>query len=428
MSDHVPVEDNKTSMAAAARSQGVETENAEEGGRGADSDLDEELSKSWFDFDREDRDVHTGFKDYEITSSPNDFNIKTIVDFVNSGVVKIPGFQRNYIWDIKRASKLIESLLIGLPIPQLFLYEENRNAFLVIDGQQRLMSIYYFVKGRFPKKDKRPQLRRIMDKQATPSIALMADDEYFQKFNLSLSSKVGGTSRFHGKNYDTLEEAKLSFDLRTIRNVVLKQTSPKEEQDTAIFEIFNRLNTGGVNLRPQEIRSSLFHSAMIDVLHRVNLNPKWRGLIGLSDPDLHDKDVEVLLRAFALVSDNASYTEPMSRFLNQFARKARGMTHEKLKYMEDLFGAFFEAATALTAQNFAVERSGRFNIMIFEAVFWAACEDAFDAGTLHVPPLRPDQLETLKTDSKFIEATRQGVGRAMFVRQRHERTSAILKA
>ena len=75
---------------------------------------------SWFEGDDsviED----TSFKDYQITATPNDFNIKTIVDFVESGVVKIPGFQRNYVWDIERASRLIESLLMGLPIPQIFL-------------------------------------------------------------------------------------------------------------------------------------------------------------------------------------------------------------------------------------------------------------------------------------------------------------------
>jgi uncharacterized protein with ParB-like and HNH nuclease domain len=93
--------------------------------------------------------------EYDLTSSPNDFNVLTIQSFIESGSVKIPGFQRNYVWDIKRASKLIESLLLGLPVPQIFLYEESRNKFLVIDGQQRLMSIYYFIKQRFPRKEKR---------------------------------------------------------------------------------------------------------------------------------------------------------------------------------------------------------------------------------------------------------------------------------
>ena len=92
--------------------------------------------------------------EYDIIASPNDFNIGTIFNFINSGVVKIPGFQRNFVWDVKRASKLIESIIIGLPIPQIFLYEQSRNHFLVIDGQQRLMSIYYFINQRFPRRER----------------------------------------------------------------------------------------------------------------------------------------------------------------------------------------------------------------------------------------------------------------------------------
>ena len=121
--------------------------------------MDNEVdSRAWFEGD-EGSVIDASFEDYQIISTPNDFNIKTICDFVDLGVVKIPNFQRNYVWDIDRASKLIEFILIGLPIPQIFLYEQSRNSFLVIDGQQRMMSIYYFFKGRFPKKEKRVELR-----------------------------------------------------------------------------------------------------------------------------------------------------------------------------------------------------------------------------------------------------------------------------
>ena len=90
--------------------------------------------------DPEEEDDAPPMDQFDIVSSPNDFNVTTIVDFIKSGVVKIPGFQRNFVWDIRRASKLVESILIGFPIPQTFLYEQERNRFLVIDGQQRLMS------------------------------------------------------------------------------------------------------------------------------------------------------------------------------------------------------------------------------------------------------------------------------------------------
>jgi uncharacterized protein with ParB-like and HNH nuclease domain len=105
----------------------------------------------WFeDYAESADDIQVG--EYDITAAPNDFNVLTINSFLELGAVRIPGFQRNYVWDLGRASKLIESLILGLPVPQVFLYEVERNRFLVIDGQQRLMSIYYFVKQRFPRK------------------------------------------------------------------------------------------------------------------------------------------------------------------------------------------------------------------------------------------------------------------------------------
>lgn len=105
---------------------------------------EEQTDQFYLDDNQDEEQIITDVVDYDISVSPNDFNLKTIFDFIDSGIVKIPGFQRNYVWDLKRASKLIESLLIGVPIPQIFLYEEKKNSFLVIDGQQRLMTIYYF--------------------------------------------------------------------------------------------------------------------------------------------------------------------------------------------------------------------------------------------------------------------------------------------
>lgn len=381
---------------------------------------------SWFEGDQ-DEEAPASFKDYEVISSPNDFNIQTIVSFVNSGAVKIPGFQRNYVWDIKRASRLIESILIGLPIPQIFLYQDGKNSFLVVDGQQRLMSIYYFVRGRFPKATKRPMLRRIMADKGTLPDEVLGDDEYFTKFNLQLASKATGTvSRFHHRNYETLGDNRLDFDLRTIRNVIIKQAAPKEDTDSSVFEIFNRLNTGSVNLRAQEIRSSLYHSPFMQMLHRVNLNPTWRSILGLPDPDLHDKDIEVLLRVFALVADGENYAEPMSGFLNGFASKAKGLTPEKVDYAEKLFAAFFSMVKDIPANHFAVAKSGRFNIAAFEGIFRAVCTPAFRAGNFGVASLSAQQVDAIREDPEFLAATQESVGRTTYVKQRFDRAKAIL--
>ena len=139
----------------------------------------------WFDDYAEEGD-EIQIEEYDITAAPNDFNVLTIFNFLESGAVRIPGFQRNYVWDLGRASKLIESLILGLPVPQVFLYEIERNKFLVIDGQQRLMSIYYFIKQRFPKKEKRTDLRAIFDEQGKIPDHVVHDDVYFENFRLKL--------------------------------------------------------------------------------------------------------------------------------------------------------------------------------------------------------------------------------------------------
>ena len=93
----------------------------------------------------------TSIISYDISVIPNDFNVMTINSLIESGVISMPAFQRNYVWDRKRASRFIESLILGLPVPQIFLYQMDRNKYSVIDGQQRLLTIYFFVKQRFPR-------------------------------------------------------------------------------------------------------------------------------------------------------------------------------------------------------------------------------------------------------------------------------------
>lgn len=93
----------------------------------------------------------TSVVSYDISVIPNDFNVLTINSLIESGVISMPAFQRNYVWDRKRASRFIESLILGLPVPQLFLYQKERNQYSVIDGQQRLLTMYFFVKQRFPR-------------------------------------------------------------------------------------------------------------------------------------------------------------------------------------------------------------------------------------------------------------------------------------
>jgi Protein of unknown function DUF262 len=384
----------------------------------------------WIEIE-DDEDEDLPVREYEITASPNDFNVLTIFNFIESGAVKIPGFQRNYVWDIKRASKLIESLIIGLPIPQIFLYEEAKNTFLVIDGQQRLMSIYYFLKGRFPRKEKTAELRRIFDAKSTIPAETLEDDEYFSKFNLHFQESLPGyRNRLQGLNYNTLADDQLSLNLRPIRNIIIKQNVPNPETEdiasSSMFEIFNRLNSGGVNLTPQEIRMSLFHSKFYDMLYRLNLNPRWRAILGIQEPDLHLKDVEIILRAFAMLFDGSTYTPSMARFLNMFSRKSRKLDDDTLLYLEKLFQNFLTSYDGLSPKPFHGRKTGKFNISTFEAVFTAQASSAFLAKSKEVTPIKQESLEQLVQDPKFIEASQEKTTSKAHVKTRLDRAKEVL--
>ncbi len=388
-------------------------------------DEDEAKRPEWFD-DYVDEEDEVQINEYDITATPNDFNVSTLFNFVESGAVRIPGFQRNFVWDRARSSKLIESLILGLPVPQLFLYEQARNRFLVIDGQQRLMSIYYFIKKRFPLKEKRSELRSIFDEKGTIPDEVLHDDSYFETFSLRVPEKLPNhKNKFKGLNYATLGDYKTQFDLRPLRNVVVKQNAPSDD-DSAIYEVFNRLNTGGVNLEPQEIRTSMYHSKFYDMLYRLNGLSAWRKLLRADVSDLHMKDIEILLRGFAMLIDGEKYAPSMVKFLNQFSRKCKGHDDAKNEYLKNLFVSFLDACTELPEDAFLNKRNKRFNIALYEAVFTATNHTAFEDRRLITGKVSAQQVAALESDVGFIKASLEGTTRTANVETRLLRAKQIM--
>lgn len=122
---------------------------------------------------------------------------------------------------------------------------------------------------------KRVEIRAIFDKEGKVPDEILHNDDFFEDFKLKLSEKLPNhTNKFHGLNFSTLGDYKTQFDLRPIRNIIVKQNSPAGD-DSSMYEVFNRLNTGGINLRPQEIRTSMYHSKFYDMLYRIKY---WQSL------------------------------------------------------------------------------------------------------------------------------------------------------
>lgn len=389
--------------------------------------MKENGNAKWFDDYTEGAD-ELQVEEYDVTAAPNDFNVMTLHSFVESGSVRIPGFQRNFVWDLGRASKLIESLILGLPVPQLFLYEQERNKFLVIDGQQRLMSIYYFIKMRFPRKVKRGELRLIFDQEGRIPEHILHDDKYFQPFNLRLPQRLPNhENKFKGLNYETLGNYKTQLDLRPIRNIVVRQNVPTDD-DSSIYEIFNRLNSGGINLSPQEIRSSMYHSEFYILLSRINNKERWRKILGTPEPDLHMKDIEILLRGFAVLVDGRNYAPSMVKFLNQFSNKCKPQAAGRNEYFRKLFESFLDACSSLADDAFKNRKNKRFNVALYEAVFAAACERAFSEKCIVSGTLDSARMQTLATDQAFVLASQEGTTQTKNLMKRLSRARAIVGA
>lgn len=376
-------------------------------------------------YDREEEII----KEYDITSSPRDLTPANIVDMIDAGIIEIPLFQRNYVWDIKKASKLIESIILGLPVPELFFYTEgdDNNSYKIIDGQQRFLSIYFFVKGRFPKSNTARFMIREGINDGTALEELLPQNRIFQDFTLRLKDDAGKEkSRYHGLKFATLDkDTQIKFRLRRfLRTVVVRQNKP-DDNNSSMFEIFNRLNTGGTPLNSQEIRASLYYCNFYRMLVRLNSDENWRNLLGKPTQDLHSKDIELILRSIALLDEGDNYSSKMVTFLNSFSQKSKNFSDEKIQYLNDLFISFVKSCSELKEKAFF--RNNRFSNTLFEAVFIAACDSFYENNALLDDKISMESFESLKNDEKFVSFLMSGSSSKEKIKGRIQRAKELIK-
>lgn len=262
--------------------------------------------------------------EFDIATYPSDLTLSVIHDMWTDQDLTIPSFQRNFVWNIRQSSLLIESFLLGLPVPQVFFYIDSENKNLVIDGQQRIMSVVYFFEGYFGPENM--QGRRAV----------------FRLAGLSEGSPYAG-KKF--TDLSTQEQRKLKGAV--LRAVNIKQLAPAN-QSTSMFHIFERLNTGGTPLKAQEIRNCVFHGALVDFLHEANEVANWRTILGRKPLDKHQRDVEMILRIFAMSERGSEYEKPMKEFLNQQMRNhTKGKGAAKSEKFVERFG---EVTAAIVKQ------------------------------------------------------------------------------
>ncbi len=233
-----------------------------------------------------------------------------LVSRFGTGDIFVPDFQRSFVWTRPQASRFIESILLGLPVPGIFLYKEaETNKLLIVDGLQRLSSLKAFLTQNFPDSDKTFRLEKVAQK-------------------------------YEGKTYSDLDaEDKRQVNNTIIHATIFQQTTPLED-DSSVYLIFERLNTGGTPLQPQEIRAALYHGPIAELLSTLNELDSWRQIFGRISR--RRKDEELILRYLAFLYSSNDYAPPMVKFLNHFMSTNRSLKAMNRKQVTETFEHTFD--------------------------------------------------------------------------------------
>lgn len=226
-----------------------------------------------------------------------DFTISTMHNYLKTGGMVIPEFQRSFVWNRAQASRLIESLIIQCPIPVIYLSQSSQETLSVIDGNQRLTSIKLYLEDEFA----------LQGLTAYPELEgnKFSDlDPRFQKHILN----------------------------RTLRCIViLKSTHPQIK-----FDVFERLNTGSVKLNPQELRHGIYHGPLVTFIEKLAEDRIWMDLTSMHK-DKRMRSEELILRFISLYEDFEAYKKPFVTYLNQFCDTHRSTSKGQLSNWKDAF-------------------------------------------------------------------------------------------
>lgn len=252
----------------------------------------------------------------QVIYSGQDFDVVGLIRRLQNEDILIPsfghedaridaaGFERSFVWNRPQMDKFIESILLGYPIPGIFLVKQPDKRYLVLDGQQRLTTLRRF-------KDGIHETREF-------SLRNVADE-------------------FKGLTYKTLpDDLRRQFENTFIQAIIVTSDGSKESM-SSVYNIFERLNSGGTQLTPHEIRVALYAGPFIDYIEGLNRYSSWRFIYGTRSSRLRDQ--ELVLRAIALFMNSDNYKRPLKKFLNDFVAGNRDASDPRLDQARSLFQA-----------------------------------------------------------------------------------------
>lgn len=332
----------------------------------------------------EEEDKEIGVPIYKIVSYPSDPTLEVLYDKRQRQEIEIPKFQRGWVWKPVQASRLIESFLLGLPVPAVFVYKEPDQKQVVIDGQQRLRTIWGFFQGKLPD-----------------------DSDFYLR---------GVSSQWEGKFYETLTEAdRVRFRDSVLRVMIVEQLDPKDT--TSIYHIFERLNTGGTGLTPQEVRNCTYHGPFNDLMIELNRDPTWRHIFGSKNVDARMRDLELIVRFLALLEGADSYTKPMKQFLNNYMGNHK-LDGAREPYQSTFVRTIKRVYDSLRSRPFHIKRG--INVAVFDSVMVAFARSNTIPGDI------TERFQKLLRNPSYAEAVSSGTTDVDTVKRRIELAKEIL--
>lgn len=250
-----------------------------------------------------------------------DLSVKELISMVSEGIIDIsPEYQRKFRWEDDRQSLLIESIFLGIPVPSLFMATNNDASWEVIDGLQRLSTLIRF--------------------------AANLDSSARRKINKPDYLRLKGLEKLSSMNGKTFEELPYSLQLDFLLKP-MKVTTLSDKSDPQVrFDLFQRLNTGGIKLSDQEIRNCIFKGSFNDLIKRLAKDERLHNLTKKpTSAENNGTYEELVLRFFAYLFNRDLFVHSVKGYLNDFMKWA-SVNYNEREY-EHIFNRVFDELSGL---------------------------------------------------------------------------------
>lgn len=321
---------------------------------------------------------------YSITSYGVDYPVDSLVKRLEAGDIIVPKFQRQYVWKLTQASRFIESLMLGLPVPGIFLSKEiDTRKLLVIDGQQRLLTLHYFYTGIFADTGREFALRGVQNEFKNLTYKRMRDED------------------------------RRKLDDSIIHATIVQQEEPGND-NSSVYHIFERLNTGGTLLTPQEIRACVNHGSFNELLSQLNQNSSWRSVFGQESARMRDR--ELILRFLALFDMSQEYEPTMNDFLNTYMSKKSNLDQQEADRLGNIFNSSIDTLFQCLGKSAFRPKKG-LNAAVFDSVMIGMAK-RLERGDVTEQSKVKHSYQALISDPDYLSVIDKGTAREDAVQTR----------